>query len=230
VGVTAAIIPARAGSKGIPAKNLAPVCGHPLIAWSVRQAIKAEGVDSVWVSSDGDEILAIAEKYGARAIRRPAEIAGDTATSESAWLHALDTIEAQGSPVDWIVGMQATSPIREPRDIAEALQKVAREKLDSLLTVVEVEDFFMWREGGTGPESVNYDYRTRKRRQAIEKRYLENGSFYVFPPRLLREQNNRLGGKIGMHVMDRHKMFQIDNAGDVVLCEAIMRGYGLDRI
>jgi CMP-N,N'-diacetyllegionaminic acid synthase len=230
VGITAAIIPARAGSKGIPAKNLVPVCGQPLVAWSIRQALAADGVDSVWVSSDGDDILEVAEQHGARPIRRPPEIAGDTATSESAWLHAVDAIEAQGVTVDRIVGMQATSPIREPRDIAEALRQVECDTLDSLLTVVEVEDFFMWRAGETGPESVNYDYRTRKRRQAIEKRYLENGSFYVFPPRLLREENNRLGGRIGMHVMERHKMFQIDNAGDVALCEAIMRGYGLDRI
>ena len=230
MGITAAIIPARAGSKGIPAKNLVPVCGEPLIAWSIRQARAATGVDSVWVSSDGDEILAVAEKYGARPIARPAELSGDTATSESAWLHAVETIEAEGHDIDWVVGMQATSPIREPRDIAEALQKVAREKLDSLLTVVEVEDFFMWRLGDGGPESVNYDYRTRKRRQAIEPRYLENGSFYVFPPRILKGENNRLGGRIGMHVMERHKMFQIDNAGDIALCEAIMRGYGLDRI
>jgi N-acylneuraminate cytidylyltransferase len=230
VGITAAIIPARAGSKGIPAKNLVPVCGHPLIAWSISQARAAAGVDSVWVSSDGDDILAVAEKYGAKPIRRPAELSGDTATSESAWLHAVDAIEAQGETVDRVVGMQATSPIREPRDISEALQAVDRDGLDSLLTVVEVEDFFMWRAGASGPESVNYDYRTRKRRQAIEKRYLENGSFYVFPPRLLRSERNRLGGRIGMHVMERHKMFQIDNEADVALCEAIMRGYGLDRI
>ena len=230
MGITAAIIPARAGSKGIPAKNLVPVCGQPLVAWSIRQARAATGVDSVWVSSDGDDILEVAQRHGARPIRRPPDISGDTATSESAWLHAVDAIEAQGHSVDWVVAMQATSPIREPRDIDDALRQVEREKLDSLLTVVEVEDFFMWRVGDDGPESVNYDYHTRKRRQAIEKRYLENGSFYVFPPRLLRSANNRLGGRIGMHVMERHKMFQIDNAADVALCEAIMRGYGLDRI
>lgn len=66
-------------------------------------------------------------------------------------------------------------------------------------------------------------------RQLIEKRYLENGSFYIFRPEILRIHNNRLGGKIGMHVMERHKMFQIDNPEDVMLCEAIMRGYGLDK-
>jgi CMP-N,N'-diacetyllegionaminic acid synthase len=230
VGITAAIIPARAGSKGIPAKNLAPVCGHPLIALSIRQALTARGVDSVWVSSDGEDILSVAEKYGAKRIVRPAELSSDTATSESAWLHAVDAIEAQGHKIDWVVGMQATSPVREASDISAALALVASDGLDSLLTVVEIEDFFMWRRGESGaPESVNYDYKTRKRRQAIEKRYLENGSFYVFRPRLLRSASNRLGGHIGMHVMDKHKMFQIDNAGDIALCEAIMRGYGLDR-
>jgi CMP-N,N'-diacetyllegionaminic acid synthase len=231
VGITAAIIPARAGSKGIPAKNLIPVCGRPLLVWSIAQARAAEGIDQVWVSSDGDEILEVARTAGARTIRRPADISGDTATSESAWRHAIDAMEAQGERLDWVVGMQATSPIREPRDLSEALRRAIDENLDSLLSVVEIEDFFMWRSGVKGvPESVNYDYRDRKRRQAIERRYLENGSFYIFRPAVLREHDNRLGGKIGMHVLDRHKMFQIDNEADVALCEAIMRGYGLDRL
>jgi CMP-N,N'-diacetyllegionaminic acid synthase len=231
VGITAAIIPARAGSKGIPAKNLIPVCGRPLLVWSIAQARAAEGIDQVWVSSDGDEILEVARAAGARTIRRPADISGDTATSESAWRHAIDSIEAPGERLDWVVGMQATSPIREPRDLSEALRRAIDENLDSLLSVVEIEDFFMWRSSAKGvPESVNYDYRDRKRRQAIERRYLENGSFYIFRPALLREHDNRLGGKIGMHVLDKHKMFQIDNEGDVALCEAIMRGYGLDRL
>jgi CMP-N,N'-diacetyllegionaminic acid synthase len=231
VGITAAIIPARAGSKGIPAKNLIPVCGRPLLVWSIAQARAAEGIDQVWVSSDGDEILEVARTAGARTIRRPADISGDTATSESAWRHAIDAMEAQGERLDWVVGMQATSPIREPRDLSEALRRAIDENLDSLLSVVEIEDFFMWRSGVKGvPESVNYDYRDRKRRQAIERRYLENGSFYIFRPAVLREHDNRLGGKIGMHVLERHKMFQIDNEADVALCEAIMRGYGLDRL
>ena len=77
-----------------------------------------------------------------------------------------------------------------------------------------------------GPEPINYDFRNRRMRQQIEKRYLENGSFYVLIPSLLREQNNRLGGKIGMHLMERHKMFQIDRPEDIKLCAAIMRSYG----
>ena len=71
-----------------------------------------------------------------------------------------------------------------------------------------------------------YEGAIRRMRQQIEKRYLENGSFYVLIPALLREQNNRLGGKIGMHLMERHKMFQIDRPEDIKLCAAIMRSYG----
>ncbi|MEY9127586.1 acylneuraminate cytidylyltransferase family protein [Bradyrhizobium yuanmingense] len=223
---TLAVIAARGGSKGIPHKNLLDLCGKPLIAWTVEQARAARGVDVVAVSSDSEAILAAAEAAGAVGVRRPDDISGDLASSESAWLHALDATEAQLGRFERVVALQATSPIREPGDIENALETFNRDHLDSLLSVCEVEDYFNWRIGANGPEPINYDYRNRRMRQQIEKRYLENGSFYVLIPSLLREQNNRLGGKIGFHVMDRHKMFQIDRPEDVKLCAAIMRSYG----
>jgi len=223
---TLAVIAARGGSKGIPHKNLLDLCGKPLIAWTVEQARAARGVDLVAVSSDSDQILAAAETAGAVGVRRPDDISGDLASSESAWLHALDAIDERMGRFERIVALQATSPIREPGDIEDALATFDRDHLDSLLSVCEVEDYFNWRIGQTGPEPINYDYRNRRMRQQIEKRYLENGSFYVLIPSLLREQNNRLGGKIGFHVMERHKMFQIDRPEDVKLCAAIMRSYG----
>jgi CMP-N,N'-diacetyllegionaminic acid synthase len=231
MAATVAIIPARGGSRGIPRKNLVDLCGKPLVAWSILHARGCPEIDSVWVTSDSDEILEAAERYGAKPIRRPVELSDDSASSESAWLHALDTIEAGGLTIDRVVGMQATSPIREADDLTRALARFERDRLDSLFTCCEVEDFFMWRHDGEGgPVSVNYDYRHRKRRQDIDKRYLENGSFYIFRPALLRATNNRLGGRIGMYVMEKHKMFQIDDPADLALCEAILRGYGLDRI
>ena len=223
---TLAVIAARGGSKGIPHKNLLDLCGKPLIAWTVEQARAARGVDVVAVSSDSDQILAAAEAAGAIGVRRPDDISGDLASSESAWLNALDAIDARMGRFERIVALQATSPIREPDDIENALATFDRDHLDSLLSVCEVEDYFNWRIGANGPEPINYDYRNRRMRQQIEKRYLENGSFYVLIPSLLREQNNRLGGKIGFHVMERHKMFQIDRPEDVKLCAAIMRSYG----
>jgi CMP-N,N'-diacetyllegionaminic acid synthase len=223
---TLAVIAARGGSKGIPQKNLIDLCGKPLVAWTVIQAGAAHGVDHVAVSSDSDAILAAAEAAGAVGVRRPDDISGDLASSEAAWLHALDQLDGRLGPFQRIVALQATSPIREASDIDRALDVFERDRLDSLLSVCEVEDYFNWRIGKDGPEAINYDYHDRRMRQQIEKRYLENGSFYVFIPSLLREKKNRLGGKIGFHLMERHKMFQIDRPEDVKLCAAIMRSYG----
>jgi CMP-N,N'-diacetyllegionaminic acid synthase len=223
---TLAVIAARGGSKGIPHKNLLDLCGKPLIAWTVEQARAARGVDVVAVSSDSENILAAAEAAGAVGVRRPEDISGDLASSESAWLHVLDATDERMGRFERVVALQATSPIRESSDIENALAIFDRDHLDSLLSVCEVEDYFNWRIGQEGPEPINYDYRNRRMRQQIEKRYLENGSFYVLVPSLLREQSNRLGGKIGFHVMERHKMFQIDRPEDVKLCAAIMRSYG----
>jgi N-acylneuraminate cytidylyltransferase len=225
-GRTLAVVAARGGSKGIPHKNLIDLCGKPLIAWTVLQAAAAAGVDVVAVSSDSDAILAAAEAAGAVGVRRPDDISGDLASSEAAWLHALDQIDGKMGPFTRIVALQATSPIREASDIDHALAEFERDRLDSLLSVCEVEDYFNWHVGKDGPEPINYDYHDRRMRQQIEKRYLENGSFYVFVPQLLRDKKNRLGGRIGMHVMERHKMFQIDRPEDIKLCAAIMRSYG----
>lgn len=231
MGTTVAVIPARGGSKGILRKNLIALCGKPLLAWSILQARGARGIDSIWVTSDDREILAVAEQFGAQPLIRPMEIAGDDASSESAWLHAIDSIERTGAAIDRVIGMQATSPLREPSDLSGALQQYERDGCDSVLSVCEIEDFFIWRVGQNGSlEGVNHDPNNRQRRQDIGKRYLENGSFYIFTPELIRERTNRLGGRIGMFVMAKHKMFQIDTPSDVALCEAIMREYGLDRV
>lgn len=227
-----AIIPARAGSKGIPDKNILNLCGKPLLAWSILQAKSASGVDSVWVTSDGKNILDVAEHYGANTVKRPDDISGDAASSESAWLQAVDYIEKKTQQtIDIVIGMQATSPIREARDLESALEIYRQQNLDSLLSVCEIEDFFVWEENESQEfVSVNYDYNNRKPRQKIAKKYRENGSFYLFSPQLLRQQNNRLGGKIGKYEMDFYKMFQIDNRDDVKICEVLMKGYGLDNL
>ena len=76
-------------------------------------------------------------------------------------------------------------------------------------------------------KSINYEYKNRERRQDVFKQYIENGSFYIFKPGVLRKYNNRFGGKIGMTEMEFWKMFQIDEPSDIKLCQIIMRGYGL---
>uniref|UniRef100_UPI00249BA955 acylneuraminate cytidylyltransferase family protein n=1 Tax=Pseudomonas sp. PS02285 TaxID=2991441 RepID=UPI00249BA955 len=120
-GHTVAIIPARGGSKGVPRKNVLPVAGIPLVARAVRAALAA-GIQHVYVSTDDSEIAAVARAAGGDVVERPAEIAGDTASSESAVIHAIDSIEGAGVPVKTVVFLQATSPFIPSEGIAEAVQ------------------------------------------------------------------------------------------------------------
>lgn len=223
---TVAVIPARGGSKGIPGKNLIPFCGKPLMVWSIEQALDANGIDSVWVSSDSDEILDVAEQSGARGIKRPKSISGDMASSESAWLHALDELEARGLSVDAMVGVQATSPVRVAEDIERGIQVFFESDCDSLFSAAPLGDFLIWQKAaGDGLRSMNYDYHNRSRRQDFSEQYVENGSFYIFTPQLIRRDGNRLGGKIGMSTMEFWKSFEIDEPEDVAFCALLMKHY-----
>jgi YrbI family 3-deoxy-D-manno-octulosonate 8-phosphate phosphatase len=215
-----AIIPARGGSKGIPGKNIMDFCGKPLLAWSILQAKQAKTIDEVYVTSDDEAILKVAEDYGAIPISRPAKFSTDTATSESALLHALDHIEKEGAMnVDLVVFLQATSPLREPEDIDGAVHKLINEKADSLLSTGRLEIFFIWGETDKGFTSLNYDYRRRQRRQDLKSQYVESGSIYIFEPDILRKTNNRLGGEIANYEMDFWKTCEIDSLDEKSLCE-----------
>jgi len=215
-----AIIPARGGSKGIPQKNIMDFCGKPLLAWSILQAKEAASIDEVFVSSDDDEILKVAVDFGAKPIRRPYELATDTATSEDALLHAIDWVEKEeGFGIDLVVFLQATSPLRESGDIDGAIRKLIDKKADSLFSSALLEDFFIWTKTDQGLQSLNYDYLRRLRRQDVGKQFLENGSIYIFRPDLLRQTNNRLGGRIETYEMDLWKTWEIDSLEDKALCE-----------
>ncbi len=220
----AAIILARSGSKGIPQKNIVDFCGKPLLAWTIEHCL-AGGVDMVYVSSDADEILDVGEKYGARSIKRPEEISGDEATSESGWLHALEVIEGDHGQVDWVLAPQVTSPLRTADDIRKGLESVKSGKYDSLFSCNIAEDLFFWQYTSGILDSFNYDWKNRQRRQDFPKQYIENGSFYLFRPEVLRKNNNRFGGRIGVIEMVFWKMFEIDSMEDLRMCSALMKEF-----
>lgn len=223
---TVCVVLARGGSKGIPAKNLADFCSKPLLAWTLEQALAATRIDQVWVSSDSDAVLDLARSLGAGTIRRPAALAGDGASSESGWLHALEVLEGEGTTVDLMVGPQCTSPVRQAADFDRAIERFQAEGLDSLFSATLLPHFNFWRTDARGRfASFNYDYRRRGFRQDQPPQYLENGSFYLMKPEILRRHNNRLGGRIGVYCMDFWKSFQIDEAEDLRFCETLMRAY-----
>jgi len=174
-GGSKGIILARGGSKGIPGKNIIEFCGKPLIIWTIEQLKQSRGISSVWVSSDSEKILSVSKTFGAEIIHRPAEISNDKATSESGWLHALEYIENKVGCVDLVVAPQVTSPLREPSDIERGLRDFQEKKCDSMFSCSVVEDLFFWEKLPDGKlRSVNYDYRNRKRRQDISKKYQES--------------------------------------------------------
>lgn len=217
-----AIIPARAGSKGIINKNIIDFCGKPLLAWSIEVALQSHLVMEVYVSTDGEEIAEIAESFGAKVIWRPKELSTDESSSESAIAHAMEAIE-KNHPLDLVLFLQATSPIRKVNDIDEAIEIFHKEKLDSLFSMSRTEDYCLWKREKGKLDSVNFDYHNRGRRQEREPLYLENGSIYIFKPKILREYQNRLGGRIGMYEMPFTRSYEIDCLEDMEICEFFMK-------
>jgi N-acylneuraminate cytidylyltransferase len=216
-----AIIPARGGSKGIPNKNIRPVAGIPLLAHSITHALRTPEIKRVIVSTDDQAIARVAKDWGAEVIWRPREISDDTSPSEAALLHVLDQLqEAEGYTPSLVVFLQATSPLRREDDIQNSIDTLIRERADSLFSACPVHGF-VWRDDGDGVASVTYDHRSRPRRQDTNEHLVENGSIYVFKPWVIRESNNRLGGKIAVYRMDALDSFQVDEPGDLEIMERL---------
>lgn len=219
-----ALIPARGGSRGLPGKNVRPLRGMPLLAHSVSQARSARLVSRVVVSTDADEIAAVAREHGAEVIARPAELSGDFASSEAALLHALDWLRDHEDWVpDLVCFLQCTSPLRSPGEIDDAIERLWADGADSLLSV-SPSHRFLWRQGSDGAEAINYDWRTRPRRQDMTPQFVENGSIYLFRPDGLRATGNRLHGRVAMHPMSELAAFEIDTLLDFQLVEALFAG------
>ncbi|ACF11506.1 acylneuraminate cytidylyltransferase [Chlorobaculum parvum NCIB 8327] len=225
---TVAIIPARGGSKGLERKNIHPVAGKPLLAWSVLQALDSSHVDRVFVTTDDPAIAEVARAYGAEVIDRPEHISGDKATSESALLHALEEIAARhGAEPETVVFLQATSPLRKPGDIDRAIEVFRREAADSLISVTRADDLTIWEQRGSDWNSVNFDYRNRGMRQDRPSQYIENGSIYLFTPSVLRDFGNRIGQKLSVYPMEFWQTWEIDTIEEVDLVEYYMTKKGL---
>ncbi|GIZ12200.1 acylneuraminate cytidylyltransferase [Pseudomonas sp. NCCP-436] len=218
-----AVIPARGGSKGIPRKNLLPLAGHPLLAWSIFAAIEARHVDRVIVSTDDAEIAAVARDYGAEVVLRPAEISGDKAPSEAALMHVLDHLAQQDCHPELLVFLQATSPLRRGMDVDGTIESLRAEQADSCFSACAEHFTGRWRRTSEGSvEPVNFRPRSRPMRQDYPLEYLENGSIYVMRPELLRRTGSRMGGRITVYPMNPVQSLQLDEPEDVALIEACM--------
>jgi len=212
-----ALIPARGGSKGIPGKNLQTVGGVPLVCRSIRAALASNGVGRVVVSTDDEAIAAAAETEGAEVIQRPAEIAGDTASSESALLHALDVLEQQGPLETELVFLQCTSPFTTGAQIDAVLGALKSKKCNSSLAVTPFHGF-LWRSDGQG---INHNPdQPRQRRQDLTPAFLETGGIYVMRVAAFRSSGNRFCAPCSPVVVE-HFGPEIDTPEDLALCRSI---------
>lgn len=211
-----AVIPARGGSKGVPGKNLAEVGGIPLVARAVRACLAAPAVTDVVVSTDSEAIAAAARAAGAVALRRPAALAGDTASSEAALLHALDSFEELHSvTVDVVLLVQCTSPFLTSSDIGSVAAAVASGDADSALTVTPFHGF-LWRQGPDATAAgVNHEAAYRPRRQDRPEDLLETGAAYAMAADGFRAARHRFFGRIRPVVTDPARVLEIDDPHDL---------------
>ncbi len=213
------VILARGGSKGIKNKNLYLIKSKPLIYWSIKKSLESKKINKTWVSSDSKEILEYSKKIGAKIIERPAKYATDRSSSEIAWLHAAQKLQKNA---DIIVGIQPTSPIRDSRDFDKAITKFIKHNYDSMFTALTIKDFNIWKKNKS-KLVPNYNIKQRPRRQNINEKFLENGSFYIFKTKKFLEYKCRLFKKIGMYEMEKIKSFQIDDLEDIVIIEKLLK-------
>ncbi|MDR3083277.1 MAG: acylneuraminate cytidylyltransferase, partial [Streptomyces sp.] len=232
-----AVIPARGGSKGVPAKNLAPVGGAPLVARAVRECRAARLVTDVVVSTDDPAIAATAREAGAEVVPRPAAIAGDTATSEDAVLHAVDAHEAlHGSLVDVVLLVQCTSPFLVRDDIDGVAAAVVENGADTALTVAPFHGF-VWRDtdadaattDGDGGYGVNHDKSFRPRRQDRPQDLLETGAAYAMDAAGLRKHRHRFFGRTELVRTDPARVLEIDDPHDLARARALAPLFDADR-
>jgi YrbI family 3-deoxy-D-manno-octulosonate 8-phosphate phosphatase len=229
-----AVIPARGGSKGVPAKNLAPVGGLPLVARAVRECRAARLVTDVVVSTDDGAIAAAARRAGAEVVLRPAAISGDTATSEAAVLHALDTHEAlHGARVDVVLLVQCTSPFLVREDVDGVARAVLDLGADTALTVAPFHGF-VWRDdeasaetrgegsgAGSGGHGVNHDKAHRPRRQDRPQDLLETGAAYAMDAAGFRTHRHRFFGRTELVRTDPARVLEIDDPHDLARARAL---------
>ena len=224
-----AVIPARAGSKGIPRKNIVRVNGCPLIEYTISAATKVDGLNDVVVSTDDQEIAEISKELGAYVpFLRPAELASDMSQSAPVVVHALNTMEKiKDCHYDTVMMLQPTSPLRTSGHIEKALELFFSQECDSVVSVVSV--------GGSHPlrmirlvgdELINYidqGFWNMHPRQLLPDAYIRNGSIYLIKRDVLVEQGNLIGKKCLGFVMSEEESVNIDTPLDLKLAEILLQ-------
>lgn len=224
---TIAIIPARGGSKGIPRKNLKQIGGKPLIVWTIEAAKNCPYITQVVVSSDDDEILALAQSYGVEIIKRPDELASDTAGAKVVLQHTLVECEKRFGPLPLRVAyLQPTSPLRTTEHLKAAFTMLDSDpKADSLISVYEIDNSVLKAsiietEGYLVPASKE-EY-ANMNRQMLPALYMPNGAIYIMDS-AQSKKDGRLGGEHTLpFLMSQEDSIDLDTSNDFAELERLL--------
>jgi len=216
-----ALIPARGGSKGVPGKNLRSVGEVPLLARTVRAARAAASLGPVWVSSDDATIGALAEGEGARWLRRPADLAGDGASSEAALLHALRSLGERGPLPALFVFLQCTSPFTQPEQIDAVVRRLQASDAAMAFSVTPWHGFLWALDARGHGVGVNHDPSLpRARRQDLTPTFVESGAIYAIRTLPFLAQGSRFVAPTLPVPIDAPAP-EIDTAADLALCRQL---------
>ena len=222
-----AIIPARSGSKRLPKKNILPLAGKPLIAWTIEAAKLSRYVDDVVVSTDSDEIMSLAIEYGAEApFTRPAHLATDEAGSSPVLLDAIGWLKARGRAYDLVIMLQPTSPLRTASDIDKAVEYFIEKSAKGVISVCECEHSPLWA-NTLAPDHSMEGFIPQQARglrsQDLPTYYRLNGAVYIFDVKFLeQEQGMFYSPDVYAWVMAREHSVDIDNMMDFKLAEVLI--------
>lgn len=225
------VIGARGGSAGLPGKNVRPLLGKPLIAWSVEQAIASNAVDLVVVSTDSDEIAAAARAAGAETpFRRPEELAGPTVGKFDVWKHALRASEEYyGRSFECYVDLDCTNPLRDPTDISSAIAQFREGRargVDAVFSVCEARKnpyFNLVEPDSSGAMKMSKQLpSTVIRRQDAPPVFEHVASIYVLAADYVRKGSHLLEGYAEGYDIGQEKSLDVDSEFDFSLVEFLM--------
>ncbi len=225
------LILARGGSKRLPRKNILPLAGKPLLAWTVEAAKAAQHLDRVVLCTDDQEIADIGRQYGADVpFLRPPELAGDTATSLDSVLYTLKTLGEKGEHYDYVVILQPTSPLRIAQDIDGAIEQLLEKQADAVISVCETDHPPEWSNTLPDDLSMAHFYRPgirNTRSQDLPKSYQLNGAVYVYNcARLIESGNLDMDDNSYAYLMPKERSVDIDTRIDLEIAQLFFKHFG----
>ena len=219
-----AVIPARGGSKGIPQKNMYPVCGLPLICHTIRSAKNSKLITHLIVSTDDLKISAVAKEYGVDVpFIRPEHLATDQALAVDVMRHAIEVEEKRlHLRFDYIVMLQPTSPLKTGEDIDDAIAKLIQTNCDTVVTMVDVganHPARMYRIKDDRLVSIMEEGIAMRPRQELPPIYIRNGAVYAFRRNVIDDYGALIGKDVRPLVMTPERSVNIDDYSDLLIAE-----------